>query len=55
MIILVMGVSGSGKTSIGKLLAESLNWEFHDADNFHTPANIEYPYQQENLLTKYLN
>ncbi|MBD2566402.1 gluconokinase [Anabaena lutea] len=41
MIILLMGVSGSGKTSIGKLLAESLNWEFSDADTFHPPANIE--------------
>jgi gluconokinase len=35
MIILLMGVSGAGKTTIGKLLAETLNWEFSDADNFH--------------------
>jgi gluconokinase len=41
MIILVMGVSGSGKTTIGQLLAESLHWEFRDADSFHTPENIE--------------
>jgi gluconokinase len=41
MIILVMGVSGSGKTTIGKLLADSLNWEFRDADNFHSPENVE--------------
>jgi gluconokinase len=41
MIILLMGVSGSGKTTIGKLLAETLNWEFSDADNFHTATNIE--------------
>jgi gluconokinase len=41
VIILLMGVSGAGKTTIGKLLAASLNWEFHDADNFHTAANIE--------------
>ncbi|MBD2278817.1 MAG: gluconokinase [Dolichospermum sp. DEX189] len=41
MIILVMGVSGAGKTTIGKLLAETLNWELRDADNFHTAANIE--------------
>lgn len=40
-IILIMGVSGSGKTTIGKLLAELLNWEFRDADNFHKLANIE--------------
>jgi gluconokinase len=41
MIILVMGVSGSGKTTIGQLLAESLQWEFRDADSFHSPENIE--------------
>lgn len=36
-----MGVSGSGKTTIGKLLADSLDWEFSDADTFHSPENIE--------------
>lgn len=36
-----MGVSGSGKSTIGKLLADALNWEFQDADNFHSTANIE--------------
>lgn len=36
-----MGVSGSGKTTIGQMLAESLHWEFHDADSFHSPDNIE--------------
>jgi len=36
-----MGVSGSGKTTIGKLLADSLNWEFSDADAFHSPENVE--------------
>ncbi|MCC3457495.1 gluconokinase [Microcoleus sp. PH2017_08_TRC_O_A] len=41
MIIMVMGVSGSGKTTVGKLLAESLNWDFSDADDFHPPGNIE--------------
>ncbi|MEH1862465.1 MAG: gluconokinase [Nostoc sp.] len=41
MIILVMGVSGSGKTTIGKLLADSLEWEFSDADAFHSPENVE--------------
>ncbi len=41
MIILVMGVSGSGKTTIGQLLAKSLNWEFCDADALHPAANIE--------------
>ena len=38
---IVMGVSGSGKTSVGKSLAEHLGWDFYDADDFHPPANIE--------------
>jgi gluconokinase len=37
---LIMGVSGSGKTSVGKALAEHLGWEFYDADDFHPPANV---------------
>lgn len=41
MIILIMGVSGSGKTQIAQLLAQSLHWEFQDADDFHPPSNIE--------------
>jgi gluconokinase len=40
MIVVVMGVSGSGKSTIGKLLAASLEWEFSDADDFHSTANI---------------
>ena len=38
--IIVMGVSGSGKTSVGKALAERLKWDFYDADDFHPPANV---------------
>lgn len=41
MIILVMGVTGAGKTTVGKLLAQRLGWQFLDADDFHTAANIE--------------
>ena len=41
IIILIMGVSGSGKSTIGKLLADSLEWDFSDADAFHSPENIE--------------
>ncbi len=39
MIIIVMGVSGSGKTTIGSLLADELGWRFYDADDFHNEAN----------------
>ncbi|HET9909979.1 MAG TPA: gluconokinase [Anaerolineales bacterium] len=37
---IVMGVSGSGKTTVGKALASELGWEFYDADDFHPPENI---------------
>lgn len=36
-----MGVTGSGKTTVGRLLAKSLGWEFLDADDFHSEVNIE--------------
>jgi gluconokinase len=39
MIVLIMGVSGSGKTTTGQLLADTLRWEFVDADSFHSPSN----------------
>lgn len=38
--IIVMGVSGSGKTNVGQSLAEQLGWDFYDADDFHPPENI---------------
>ena len=41
MVILVMGVTGAGKTTVGKLLAQQLGWQFLDADDFHPPENIE--------------
>jgi gluconokinase len=41
MVILVMGTTGAGKSTVGKLLAARLDWAFLDADDFHPPANIE--------------
>lgn len=41
MVIVLMGVAGSGKTTIGKLLAERLGWPFRDADDFHSPQNLD--------------
>ena len=40
MVIVLMGVSGSGKTTIGKILAEKLGWTFLEGDDFHPPANV---------------
>ncbi|MEH3147343.1 MAG: gluconokinase [Methylobacterium frigidaeris] len=39
-VIVVMGVSGSGKTTVASLLAGRLDWEFADGDDFHPPANV---------------
>jgi gluconokinase len=41
MIVLVMGPTGSGKTTIGSLLAQAFGWAFADGDSFHSVANIQ--------------
>src|SRR6266576_1520590 len=41
MVIIIFGVAGAGKTTIGELLAQELHWKFYDADDFHPPVNIE--------------
>jgi gluconokinase len=41
MVVIIMGVTGSGKTTIGRRLAAKLGWRYFDADDFHPPANIE--------------
>jgi gluconokinase len=40
MIVILMGVTGSGKTTVGRRLADALGWRFYDADDFHPPANV---------------
>ena len=39
--IILMGVSGSGKTTIGERLGQALGWPYYDADDFHPPENVE--------------
>jgi len=41
MILLVMGVTGAGKSTVGRMLAERLGWVFLEADDFHSPVNKE--------------
>ena len=41
MILIVCGVSGTGKSTVGKLLAENLKLPFYDADDFHPKSNVE--------------
>lgn len=41
MIVIVMGVVGAGKTTVGTLLASQLGWDFADADDFHPPSNVD--------------
>ena len=41
MVVIIWGVSGAGKTTVGELLAQELHWKFYDADDFHSLANID--------------
>jgi gluconokinase len=49
MIVVLMGVSGSGKTAVGKVLAGALGWTFVDADDFHPAANVAKMHRGEPL------
>jgi len=39
MILLIMGVTGSGKSTVGKMVADRLGWTYLEADDFHSPGN----------------
>jgi gluconokinase len=41
VVVILMGVSGSGKTTIGRRLAGELGWSFYEGDDFHPRANVE--------------
>jgi len=41
VIVITFGVSGAGKTTIGKLLAQELGWQFVEADDFHPETSVE--------------
>lgn len=41
MVVILMGVSGAGKTTVGKRLADELGWPFYDGDDFHPQANVD--------------
>ncbi len=41
LVIVLMGVSGTGKTTVGKVLANTLGWDFVEGDDYHPSANVE--------------
>jgi gluconokinase len=41
VIVVLFGVSGAGKTTVGQLLADDLGWKFYEGDDFHSQANID--------------
>jgi gluconokinase len=41
MVVIVMGVAGSGKTTVGRRLAEALGWSYCEGDDLHPPANLQ--------------
>jgi gluconokinase len=40
VIVILMGVTGCGKTTVGAMLAQDCGWDFHDADDFHPAENV---------------
>jgi gluconokinase len=48
-VIVLMGVAGAGKTTVGRALADALGWRFADADAFHTPESVARMHRGEPL------
>lgn len=48
-IVIVTGVTGSGKSTVGRALADRLGWHFHDADDLHSPEHVERMRRNEPL------
>lgn len=48
-VLILMGVAGVGKTTVGTRLADTLGWEFADGDEFHPDANVEKMSRGESL------
>jgi len=49
MVVVVMGVSGAGKSTVASLLADRLGWQWRDADDFHSEANVAKMHRGEPL------
>ena len=49
MVLILMGVCGCGKSTVGRILADRLGWTFHDADEYHLPDNISKMAKREPL------
>ena len=49
MFIVITGVAGAGKTTVGNLLAKNLGWKFYEGDDFHPAANVEKMRRGESL------
>jgi gluconokinase len=41
VVVVILGVSSAGKTTLGQLLAQELGWRFYEGDDFHSPSNIK--------------
>ena len=52
MVVVIWGVAGAGKTTIGQLLAKELGWKFLEGDDFHPQANIDKMRNGESLTDK---